>query len=115
MSAAFSPAAGLCALGGAEMSGGRAVSRRLGLRKIFNASRSGKHVPMAYETERGGLSLARPARSYHRHSTQTNEPARCAVLLPLLARLPQPLALLEVRSVGSTVSAARFLCLRLRS
>src|SRR5258706_3438213 len=29
-------------------------------------------------------------------STQTNEPARCAVLLPLLAQLPQPLALLEV-------------------
>ncbi|MET8973414.1 DUF2332 domain-containing protein [Streptomyces hydrogenans] len=28
--------------------------------------------------------------------TQTNEPARCAVLLPLLARLPQPLALIEV-------------------
>lgn len=28
--------------------------------------------------------------------TQTNEPARCAVLLPVLARLPQPLALLEV-------------------
>src|SRR4051794_34357137 len=27
--------------------------------------------------------------------TQTNEPARCATLLPLLARLPQPLALLE--------------------
>ena len=27
--------------------------------------------------------------------TQTNEPARCAVLLPLLAALPQPLALLE--------------------
>ncbi|MFF0625122.1 DUF2332 domain-containing protein [Streptomyces sp. NPDC004296] len=31
-----------------------------------------------------------------RRSTQTNEPARCAALLPLLARLPQPLALLEV-------------------
>ena len=30
------------------------------------------------------------------HTTQTNEPARCAVLLPLLAQLPQPLALLEV-------------------
>ncbi len=30
------------------------------------------------------------------HSTQTNEPGRCAGLLPLLARLPQPLALLEV-------------------
>jgi hypothetical protein len=29
-------------------------------------------------------------------STQTNEPARCATLLPLLARLPGPLALLEV-------------------
>lgn len=29
-------------------------------------------------------------------STQTNEPARCAILLPLLAALPQPLALLEV-------------------
>jgi hypothetical protein len=28
--------------------------------------------------------------------TQTNEPARCATLLPLLATLPQPLALLEV-------------------
>jgi hypothetical protein len=30
------------------------------------------------------------------HATQTNEPARCAVLLPILARLPQPLALIEV-------------------
>lgn len=28
--------------------------------------------------------------------TQTNEPRRCAVLLPVLAALPQPLALLEV-------------------
>jgi hypothetical protein len=28
--------------------------------------------------------------------TQTNEPARCATLLPVLARLPQPPALLEV-------------------
>ncbi|MFJ5952068.1 DUF2332 family protein [Streptomyces noursei] len=31
-----------------------------------------------------------------RRATQTDEPARCAALLPLLARLPQPLALLEV-------------------
>ncbi len=38
------------------------------------------------------------------HATQTNEPARCAVLLPLLARLPQPLALFEV-------GAAAGLCL----
>ena len=29
-------------------------------------------------------------------TTQTNEPARCAVMLPILARLPQPLALIEV-------------------
>lgn len=36
--------------------------------------------------------------------TQTNEPSRCATLLPVLARLPQPLALLEV-------GAAAGLCL----
>ncbi len=30
------------------------------------------------------------------HATQTNEPARCATLLPVLAQLPQPLALIEV-------------------
>ncbi len=30
------------------------------------------------------------------HSTQTNEPGRCATLLPVFAALPQPLALLEV-------------------
>ena len=29
-------------------------------------------------------------------ATQTNEPARCAALLPVLARLPEPLALVEV-------------------
>ena len=29
-------------------------------------------------------------------STQTNEPARCATFLPVLAALPQPIALLEV-------------------
>jgi hypothetical protein len=38
------------------------------------------------------------------HRTQTNEPARCATLLPLLALLPPPLALLEV-------GAAAGLCL----
>ncbi|KQR12354.1 DUF2332 domain-containing protein [Cellulomonas sp. Leaf334] len=37
-------------------------------------------------------------------ATQTNEPNRCAVLLPFLAELPQPLALLEV-------GAAAGLCL----
>lgn len=38
-------------------------------------------------------------------STQTNEPGRCAVLLPLLASLPQPIALLEA-------GAAAGLCLQ---
>jgi hypothetical protein len=37
-------------------------------------------------------------------TTQTNEPGRCAVLLPVLSRLPQPLAILEV-------GAAAGLCL----
>ena len=37
-------------------------------------------------------------------STQTNEPGRCAVLLPLLSSLPQPIALLEA-------GAAAGLCL----
>ncbi|WP_052372724.1 DUF2332 domain-containing protein [Amycolatopsis taiwanensis] len=31
-----------------------------------------------------------------RRSTQTNEPARCAAFLPVLAALPQPVALIEV-------------------
>jgi hypothetical protein len=36
------------------------------------------------------------ARTIKARRTQTNVPERCATLLPLLARLPQPLALLEV-------------------
>lgn len=40
----------------------------------------------------------------HERATQTNEAGRCAVLLPFLAELPQPLALLEV-------GAAAGLCL----
>ncbi len=42
-------------------------------------------------------------------TTQTNEPNRCAVLLPALARLPQPLALLEVgASAGLCLLADRY-------
>ena len=41
--------------------------------------------------ERDALRAAMLARS-----TQTNEPGRCAALLPVLAALPEPLALLEV-------------------
>jgi hypothetical protein len=41
--------------------------------------------------------------------TQTNEPARCATLLPALARLPPPLALIEVgASAGLTLLIDRY-------
>ncbi|MBO0774851.1 MAG: DUF2332 domain-containing protein [Actinobacteria bacterium] len=41
--------------------------------------------------------------------TQTNEPARCAILLPVLARLPQPLALIEAgASAGLTLLFDRY-------
>jgi hypothetical protein len=41
--------------------------------------------------------------------TQTNEPARCATLLPALAQLPSPLALIEVgASAGLTLLVDRY-------
>jgi len=41
--------------------------------------------------------------------TQTNEPARCAVLLPVLAGLPQPIALIDVgASAGLTLLFDRY-------
>jgi hypothetical protein len=52
------------------------------------------------EDFRAALLAHRPAvrAEMLRRRTQTNEPARCAVLLPVLSRLPGPLALLEVGS-----------------
>ena len=45
----------------------------------------------------------------HKRRTQTNESARCAVLLPLLSQLPQPLALLEVgASAGLCLQPDRY-------
>lgn len=45
----------------------------------------------------------------HTRTTQTNEAGRCAVLLPVLAGLPQPLALLEVgASAGSCLYPDRY-------
>jgi hypothetical protein len=44
-----------------------------------------------------------------RRRTQTNEPARCTALMPALAQLPPPLALLEVgASAGLTLLADRY-------
>jgi hypothetical protein len=49
------------------------------------------------------------ARTMLARRTQTNEPARCATLLPALALLPQPLALIEVgASAGLTLLADRY-------
>jgi hypothetical protein len=53
------------------------------------------------ESELAGTMLAR--------RTQTNEPARCATLLPALALLPPPLAIVEVgASAGLTLLADRY-------
>jgi hypothetical protein len=65
-----------------------------------------------YETAGDWGDFRRPLVEHHAEigatmmarSTQTNEPARCATLLPVLARLPPPRALLEV-------GAAAGLCL----
>jgi hypothetical protein len=52
-------------------------------------------------TELAGVMLAR--------RTQTNEPARCATLLPALAQVPAPLALIEVgASAGLTLLFDRY-------
>ena len=64
-----------------------------GLQNSYRAFRS---VVLEHRDEVASMLRAR--------RTQTNEPARCAALLPLLCQLPQPLALLEV-------GAAAGLCL----
>jgi hypothetical protein len=57
-------------------------------------------------TGRSGADLTRVIMA---RRTQTNEPARCAVLLPALAQLPQPLALIEVgASAGLTLLFDRY-------
>lgn len=64
---------------------------------VFGAIRAAGASVMPYDELREWLLVQWPA---VRHialtrSTQTNEAARCAVLLPLLGSLPQPLALLN--------------------
>jgi hypothetical protein len=76
-----------------------AAARRLaGMPESFAALRAVVSEQGAALTE---LILAR--------RTQTNEPARCATLLPVLAALPQPLALIEVgASAGLTLLPDRY-------
>jgi len=78
---------------------------------LFAAARFLLGEPASHETLRElvrlrgaqltGVMLAR--------RTQTNEPARCATLLPALAQLPEPLALIEVgASAGLTLLFDRY-------
>ena len=78
---------------------------------LFAAARYLLGVPASIESLRAlvagqGRELAEVMLS---RRTQTNEPARCATLLPLLATLPQPLALIEVgASAGLTLLPDRY-------
>lgn len=65
---------------------------------LFASYRHVLGIPSNYaEFRKGLLDRSDAVRSVMlERSTQTNEPGRCAVLLPILASLPQPLALLEV-------------------
>jgi len=58
---------------------------------LYGAPKSWEHLAALLDDHFDEISAVIMTRS-----TQTNEPARCATLLPLLATLPPPLALLEV-------------------
>jgi hypothetical protein len=61
------------------------------VRYLFGTPGSGREFVALVEERPDAIAETMAVRS-----TQTNEPARCATLLPALARLPPPLALLEV-------------------
>ena len=73
---------------------------------VFAALRSHGERPGDGESLRHGLlgAWSEVSRTIMRRSTQTNEPARCGVLLPLLHRISGPIALIEL-------GAAAGLCL----
>src|SRR5256886_15881591 len=78
---------------------------------LFAAARSLLGTPDGWNRFRRGVTQRKDA--LHAlmlmRSTQTNEPGRCAALLPVLARLPQPLALLEVgASAGLCLLPGRY-------
>jgi len=78
---------------------------------LFAAARWLAGIPGTYSTVRAvvleqGAALTELMLT---RRTQTNEPARCATMLPVLAALPQPLALLEVgASAGLTLLPDRY-------
>ncbi|HLJ99993.1 MAG TPA: DUF2332 domain-containing protein, partial [Streptosporangiaceae bacterium] len=78
---------------------------------LFAAARYLLGAPATIETLRA-LVRDRPdelAAVMMARRTQTNEPARCATLLPALAQLPEPLALIEVgASAGLTLLFDRY-------
>jgi hypothetical protein len=61
------------------------------VRRAVRVPRDGDELERIVGSHGGDIARVMLART-----TQTNEPARCAVMLPILARLPQPLALIEV-------------------
>jgi hypothetical protein len=61
------------------------------VRYLFGTPGSGREFVAVVKAHADDIAATMAVRS-----TQTNEPARCSTLLPVLARLPQPLALLEV-------------------
>jgi hypothetical protein len=65
---------------------------------LFSAARHLLGTPDGWSRFRRGVARRKDALCalILMRSTQTNEPGRCAALLPILAGLPQPLALLEV-------------------
>jgi hypothetical protein len=81
---------------------------------VFAAARWHGAEPVGYRAPAGlrGVLLAqwdRVRATVLARATQTNEVGRCATLLPVLAALPQPLALLEVgASAGLTLYPDRY-------
>jgi hypothetical protein len=61
------------------------------VRQAVGLPADGRELEEAIEREGAAIAAIMKTRT-----TQTNEPARCSVLLPVLARLRQPLAVLEV-------------------
>ena len=78
---------------------------------FFAAVRLVAGLPINARALEAKLALEAPviAQAMNSHTTQTNEPGRCAVLLPALARFRQPLAILEVgASAGLCLLADRY-------